>query len=82
LRDVERAACAFAIVHVLQRAVGAADDGQIGPATLRAASASGPLAAARFNGARLKFMRDTPIWGQFGRGWADRIASNLLALKD
>lgn len=69
-------------VKWLQQAIGAEPDGAIGPATLQAAAGAGPLAVARFNGARLKFMRDLGTWGAFGRGWADRIALNLLALKD
>jgi lysozyme family protein len=33
---------------------------------------------ARFNGARLAYMADATAWPAFGRGWAKRIASNLL----
>jgi lysozyme family protein len=68
-------------VEWLQEAVGANPDGAIGPKTLAAASAAGPLAAARFNGARLQFMTNLATWGAFGRGWARRIASNLQSLK-
>jgi lysozyme family protein len=68
-------------VEWLQEAVGANPDGAIGPKTLAAAAAAGPLAAARFNGARLQFMTNLATWGAFGRGWARRIASNLQSLK-
>lgn len=62
----------------LQRAVGVTDDGAIGPKTIAAALMAGPMLAARYSGARLKFMADLPTWPSFGRGWARRIASNLL----
>jgi lysozyme family protein len=68
-------------VEWLQEAVGANPDGAIGPKTLAAAAAAGPLAAARFNGARLQMMTNLATWGAFGRGWARRIASNLQSLK-
>jgi lysozyme family protein len=64
----------------LQRAVGATDDGQIGPATIAAAQSATPLAIARYNGQRLQFMTDLGTFGQFGKGWARRIAANLSAL--
>lgn len=65
----------------LQRAAGVTDDGSIGPATIAAATAAGPMLAARFNGQRLQFMTDLPAWGSFGKGWARRIASNLQAMR-
>lgn len=65
----------------LQRAVGVTADGSIGPATVAAAQQADPLAAARYNGNRLQFMCDLGTFGQFGKGWSRRIASNLLALK-
>jgi lysozyme family protein len=62
----------------LQRAAGSADDGILGPKTIAAAAAAGPALSARFNGHRLSFMADLPTWGSFGKGWARRIAKNLL----
>jgi len=62
----------------LQRAAGVKDDGVIGPVTIAAATALGPELRARFNGTRLMFMTSLPAWSTFGRGWAKRIASNLL----
>ena len=68
-------------VKWLQRAVGVADDGKIGPKTLLALKlADGPSAAAKFNGHRLKFMASLPTWKTFGKGWAIRIAENLIAV--
>lgn len=67
-------------IRVVQRAAGASPDGVMGPATLQALN-SIPAARllARFNGARLAFMAELPTWPSFGRGWARRIASNLMA---
>lgn len=64
-------------VKWLQQAAGTTADGIIGPATL-AAAGSKPGVAARYNGARLRFMTDLPTWGSFGKGWARRIADNLM----
>lgn len=65
----------------LQQAVGATPDGIIGAQTIAAARGADAGAAARFNGARLRFMTDLATWKDFGRGWARRIASNLLEAK-
>ncbi|MGU3629829.1 glycoside hydrolase family 108 protein [Comamonas sp. C24C] len=62
----------------LQRAASVADDGVIGPITIAAATAAGPTVAAKYNGYRLSFMADLPTWSAFGRGWARRVASNLM----
>jgi lysozyme family protein len=66
-------------VKWLQRAVDVVDDGILGPMTLQAAQrAHGPRVASKINGLRLDFMTSLPTWGAFGRGWARRIAANLL----
>ena len=69
-------------VRTLQRAAGLKDqavDGVLGPRTLQVVQATEPgRLVARFNGARLAFMADLSNWPAFGRGWAKRIASNLL----
>ena len=67
-----------AATKMLQRVVGATEDGIIGPLTLQAIqSMPGPRLVARFNGHRLEFMAGLSTWPAFGRGWARRIASNL-----
>lgn len=66
-------------VMVLQESVGAAIDGVLGPKTLAAVSALQPgVARRRFNAIRLRFMTDLPTWPTFGKGWARRIATNLM----
>ncbi len=68
-------------VRWMQRAVGAVDDGVVGPKTLVAlARVPGTVAAARFTGHRLQFMTSLNTWPAFGRGWANRIANNLIGV--
>jgi lysozyme family protein len=67
-------------VRWLQRACGAADDGKLGPMTVAAATAGGPMVAARFNGQRLQFYTDLSTWPTYSKGWARRVAANLRAL--
>lgn len=69
-------------VRTLQKAAGvpaAQVDGVLGPRTLQAILVMHPVRlAARFNGARLAFMADLAVWPAEGRGWARRIAANLM----
>lgn len=63
-------------VKWLQRALGVADDGVIGPKTLAAANAANPDALRmRMLSQRLRFMAGLTNWPAFSRGWAIRIAS-------
>lgn len=65
----------------LQRAVGAQDDGIIGPKTLAAVNAKdGQAVAANMLGQRLQFMTGLPTWNTFGKGWARRIADLLMGV--
>lgn len=65
-------------IRFLQRAVGVADDGVVGPLTINAVKRlDAESIAARFNGQRLEFMTKLSTWDVFGRGWARRIAKNL-----
>jgi lysozyme family protein len=61
----------------LQRAVGVADDGIIGRVTLAACNDTAHI-NSKFNGQRLMFMTALPSWSTFGKGWARRIADNLM----
>ena len=55
------------------------DDGVMGPVTLQALTTCNPaLFRARFNGARLQFMTGLAGWSSFSKGWARRVAENLL----
>ena len=66
-------------VKWLQRAAGADDDGVIGPKTLAAARAMDQhRLAKRYNGLRLLFLTNLGTWSTFGKGWARRVAHNLL----
>jgi lysozyme family protein len=60
---------------VLQRVVGVAADGRVGPLTLAAVSARDP--ASLINAIcdeRLAFLRRLTTWPVFGRGWSRRVA--------
>lgn len=62
----------------LQRAVGVADDGRIGPITKRAVNAlSVTDVLMHFNAERLEFYTKLSTWPEFGKGWARRIVGNL-----
>lgn len=66
-------------VKMLQGVVAETKDGIIGNRTLQAISSMAPLRlTARFNGARLDFMTRLSNWPDNSRGWARRIASNLM----
>lgn len=66
-----------------QRAAHVADDGRIGPVTRKAWATLAPeVLVARMNGHRLAFMAGLSTWPTFGKGWARRIAGNLMAVPD
>lgn len=65
----------------LQAALGVLQDGRIGPETVAAARAASDHSAvvARLSGKRLMSMTDMATWDHHGRGWARRIARNLMS---
>ena len=66
-------------VKTLQRSVGASEDGKLGPVTIAAIrDLSDAQVMARFNGARLLFMTNLKNWPHHGKGWARRVALNLM----
>lgn len=66
-------------IKTLQRSVGALDDGNLGPKSMASIVATpSTLIQARFNGHRLLFMTKTPAWTTYSKGWATRIATNLI----
>ncbi len=65
-------------IEWLQSAVGALVDGSIGPKTIGAVLARPPLlVVGEFNARRLSFYASLQTWEYFGRGWANRVATNL-----
>jgi len=59
----------------LQRALGVADDGRIGPLTIAAATMAEPdVLLRKMLSQRLKFMTSLSNWPSCSRGWARRIA--------
>ncbi len=66
-------------IRFLQRAVGVADDGHWGSQSLIAYMGSDENdVLMRFLAARLQFMTKLSTWERFGKGWARRIAENLV----
>jgi len=65
-------------IRYYQRALGVADDGHFGKASLAAARAMSETdQIMRLSAERLDFMTRTRGWPTFGAGWARRIAANL-----
>ncbi|WP_088147020.1 glycoside hydrolase family 108 protein [Achromobacter denitrificans] len=65
-------------IRFLQRAVGVADDGAVGPVTLAAVHAMTVTdVLSRFNAERLDFYTKLTTWPTFGKGWTRRVAGNL-----
>ncbi|MFM0628845.1 glycoside hydrolase family 108 protein [Paraburkholderia xenovorans] len=63
----------------MQGAAGAKVDGLIGPATIAAVQATDPLRfILRWNALRLRYFTSLRTWLSFSKGWANRIANNLL----
>lgn len=59
---------------LLQRAVGVAADGAIGPATLAAVADANPRElATKICELRLAFLQALPTWETFGKGWSRRV---------
>lgn len=66
-------------IKLLQKTVGITEDGIIGPNTIKAVlSYNQSKLSPSFNAYRLLFMTDIPTWEQYGKGWARRIAKNIL----
>lgn len=58
----------------LQRAVGVAADGKIGPLTMKAvAQANGLDVINRMCDARLAFLQGLSTWARYGKGWGNRV---------
>ena len=69
-------------IRWLQHAVYVDPDGKLGPNTLMGLRTyNGNAICARYNGHRLDFMNNLGGWANFGRGWSQRIAENLIATK-
>lgn len=65
-------------IRWLQRAAGAADDGQMGPVTLAKVKDMAAVdVVLLFNAERLHFYTKLSTWSSFGKGWVRRCAENL-----
>ena len=60
----------------LQRVLGVAVDGRIGPVTVLAAKSQDARAVIKGHCARrMSFLKSLAIWSTFGRGWSTRVAN-------
>lgn len=67
-------------VRWLQQAVKVNADGVMGKNTLAAIKATDEdKIILRFDAYRLRYMASLDTWTDFGRGWANRIAANMIA---
>lgn len=58
----------------LQKVVGVAQDGKIGPATIKAAKSVLPATVIhKLSDDRLAFLKRLKTWGTFGKGWTRRV---------
>lgn len=65
-------------VKLLQKTVGTAEDGIIGPATIGAANRIDmDYAVQVYNSNRIEFYTSLGSFSDFGRGWMNRVARNL-----
>ena len=65
-------------IRALQRAARVADDGRVGPFTIRAVQAmDGNDVLMRFCAQRLRYYTSLSKWPKFGRGWTNRVAGQL-----
>jgi len=70
-------------IRILQRAVGVADDGRMGPITHRAVRNRGIDDVLKlFNAYRIKFFTSLSTFNKYGRGWMNRVADNLIYAAD
>jgi lysozyme family protein len=66
-------------IKLLQLAIGAVDDGVLGPKTMMAINNYHPaLLRLRLQGQRMMLMVQDPTWATQGRGWMIRLAKNAL----
>lgn len=70
-------------VRMLQRAVGVADDGRMGPITRGAVQSEGvDNVLKKFNAERIRFFTNISTFDRYGRGWMRRVADNLYYAAD
>lgn len=65
-------------IRKLQAAIGVADDGHWGPVSAaKLAAMPVPQVILRFVAARIRFWTSLTTWPTFGKGWANRAATDL-----
>ena len=72
--------CERAVI-LLQKTLGVAEDGAFGRVTMGRVNDEGAsLLTAKYLGCRLQFMTNLRPWDTFSKGWARRIAEQLVNL--
>lgn len=67
-------------IRFLQKALGVGVDGIVGSITLgRVRAMDEDKVIMRFLGVRMRFFTSCKTWNTHGRGWANRVADNLIA---
>ena len=71
------------VIEWIQRAAGVEMDGKLGAKTIGAVRTMDPKAfMMRFSAYRLRYLASLSVWPSFGKGWANRIAYNLMEAAD
>lgn len=66
-------------VKLLQRALGVTDDGILGPVTFGACAAMDPgRLLRRLQAQRIFFYTSLASFASFGKGWVNRVATNMM----
>jgi len=66
-------------IRLLQRAAGVADDGHVGPVTIAAVKGKSVTDMLMlFIAHRIMFWTRLSTWSNFGKGWANRAAQDLI----
>lgn len=68
-------------IKLLQHAIGSDIDGVLGPRTLMAAQSADPARTLRrLEALRILYYTSSrpDLWNRFGKGWATRVANNML----
>lgn len=69
-------------IKLAQEALQTTVDGVVGGKTRSLILASSDLEfIIRFNSARLRYYTSISTWNEYGRGWTNRVADNLLRIK-
>lgn len=67
-------------IKLLQKTIGSTPDGILGQNTLNKTNSYGPLLRQHLNANRILYYTSLSSWNTQGKGWANRIANNMLKI--